>query len=33
MPRGELPAWISTGWICGDGMQLSGPRTLKNFPA
>jgi hypothetical protein len=30
MPRGEPPAWISTGRPCGEGTQLSGPLTLKN---
>jgi len=32
VPRGEPPAWISTGVICGDGGTLSGPFTLKKRP-
>ncbi len=32
MPRGEAPAWTSTGRPCGDGTQASGPMTLKNLP-
>ena len=28
-PRGEPPAWAMTGWPCGAGPELSGPRVLK----
>ena len=31
-PRGEPPAWAITGWPCGAGPELSGPRVLKYLP-
>ena len=31
-PRGEAPAWYSTGVRCGDGSQLCGPRTENHAP-
>ena len=33
MPRGDPPAWISTGRPCGEGGVFSGPSTLKKRPA
>ena len=33
MPRGEPPAWISTGRPCGEGTQGSGPVIRKNVIA
>ena len=33
VPRGDPPAWISTGRPCGEGGVFSGPSTLKNLPA
>ena len=31
-PDGEPPAWMMTGWPCGQRAMLSGPLTLKNRP-
>ena len=31
-PRPDWPAWISTGWPCGDRGTLNGPRERKYLP-
>jgi hypothetical protein len=31
-PEGEPPAWMITGWPCGQRAMLIGPRTWKNRP-